>query len=209
VALAFEWVVPLMLANLAWAIALFSYVVLLVGIPILIVVAPLVALPTSALMRLAVTAVRAGVPTLGMARSEMGRLPLRKVGLAFVQLLLGGIAITNLDLAARMGGALGLVTGGVALYAVVAGALLSLAIWPIVCDPLREAGVREQLRLALTVTIRRPVQLAVLAFLAALAGYVALQLLLPIAFLPIIVLLAVAGYVVPAADEVLPPPEPA
>ncbi len=205
-ALSLEWAVPFVASNMAWAVVAGAYLLLLVGFPILAFAAPLLAIPTSALMRLAVVAIRSGVPTLPVAWAEMGRLPERKVGMAFVQLLVIGVAIANLDLSVRIGGALGLLSAGVALYAAVATAILSIAVWPIVCDPAREAPLRVQLRVAVSVAVQRPLQLLVLALLAALAVYVSTQLLVPALVLPTVVLLAIAGYVVPAADAIRPTP---
>ena len=203
-ALSLEWAVPFVATNLAWAMVVGAYLLLLVGFPILAFAAPLLAIPTSALMRLAVVAVRSGVPTLPVAWAEMGRLPQRKAGVAFVQLLLLGVTVANLDLSVRIGGALGLLSAGVALYAAVATAIVSIAIWPIVCDPAREGTLRDQLRLALSLVVRRPLQLLVLALLTVLAVYVSTQLLVPTLVRPTVVLLAIAGYVVPAADALRP-----
>ncbi len=202
--LSLEWAVPFIVTNVAWAMVVGVYLLLLVGFPILALAAPLLAIPTSALMRLAVVAVRSGVPTLAMAWAEIGRLPQRKVGVAFVQLLLLGVAVANLDLSVRIGGALGLLSAGVALYAGVATAMLSVAVWPIVCDPAQEGPLSEQLRVALSVVVRRPLQLLVLTLLTALAAYVSTQLLVPALVLPAVVMLAAAGYVVPAVDALRP-----
>ncbi len=209
VTLSLEWAVPFVVTNVAWGMVVGVYLLLLVGFPILALAAPLLAIPTSALMRLAVVAVRSGVPTLAVAWGEIWRLPQRKVGVAFVQLLLLGVAVANLDLSVRIGGALGVLSAGVALYAGVATAMLSIAVWPIVCDPARDGPLREQLRLALSVVVRRPPQLLVLALLTALAVYVSTQLLVPALVRPAVVMLAVAGYVVPAADAIRPVARPA
>jgi hypothetical protein len=80
-----------------------------------------------------------------------------------------------------------------------------MAVWPIVCDPLRAGPLREQLRLALAVTARRPLQLGLLAVIAGLAAAASIQVLILGLFVPIVVLLAIAGYVVPAADQIVPP----
>src|SRR5687768_18401055 len=45
----------------------------------------------------------------------------------------------------------------IASYAVIATWMYGVALWPIVCDPDREAPLREQLRMALTVVMLRPV----------------------------------------------------
>jgi hypothetical protein len=175
-----------------------------VGLPTLIMALPLLALPTAALTRLAVAAARLGVPTFTMARREPGRLALRKLFLAYVQVLVFGISLTNIGLAGEIGGLAGLISGGVAIYAILGAAIYSMALWPIVCDPRRAGPLRDQLRLAMVVTVRRPLQLATLAFIAGLSVVASIQVPVLAFFLPIFVVLAIAGYVVPAADEVAP-----
>ena len=205
VSLLLEWAVPLLTANVAWGLVVAAYLLLLVGLPILLLAAPLLALPTACLMRLAVAAVRAGVPTLGMARDELGRLWERKLGLAAVQILVMGVAWANIGLAGQIGGWIGLLSGGVAIYGVIASAILATALWPIVCDPLREGPMRAQLRLAIAASVRRPIRIGLLAAVVGAAAFISVQLLVPAFVLPIAVLLAAAGYVVPLADEILPP----
>lgn len=202
---ALEWAFPFVTANAAWVAAVVLFGVLALGVPAAWLLLPLLALPTASLMRLAVTAIRLGVPSLRMARDELVRMPARKIVLAAAQLLLMAIGLTNVRLAADIGGLPGVLSAAVAAYVMVGASVLAVALWPLVCDPLREAPVREQLRLALAIVVRRPLQLIVLAVIAALAALVCLQLIVPALFLPSLVLLAIAGYVVPAADELLPP----
>jgi hypothetical protein len=201
-----EHAFPLVAANLAWGVLVAAYLLVLVGLPLLVLALPVLALPTAALTRLAVAAVRSGVPTLAMARDELGRLALRKLAIAGVQMLVMGIALTNVGLAGEIGGVLGVLSAGVAVYALVLTGVLGTAVWPVVCDPLRAGPLREQLRLALAVTVRRPVQLGVLALIAALAAVASVQVPVLGLFLPGVVLLAIAGYVIPSADEIAPPP---
>src|SRR5687768_6377457 len=92
----------------------------------------------------------------------------------------------------------------IASYAVIATWMYGVALWPIVCDPDREAPLREQLRMALTVVMLRPLQIGVLALIAALALIVCVQLIAPAVFLPGIVLVVIAGYVVPFVDRLRP-----
>ena len=200
-----EHAFPLVAVNLALGVIVAGYVFALIGLPVLLLALPVIALPTAALTRLAVSAVRSGVPTLGMARNELGRLPLRKLAMAAVQVLVLGIAASNLGLAGEIGGVLGAMSAGVAVYALVVTGIFAMAVWPIVCDPLREGSLRDQLRLALAVALRRPVQLGLLALIAGLAAVASLQVPVLGLFLPSVVLLAIAGYVVPSADEIAPP----
>jgi hypothetical protein len=203
--LALEHAFPLVAVNLAWGVIVAGYLFAAVGVPVLLLALPVLALPTAAMTRLAVSAVRSGIPTLPMARDELGRLPLRKLAIAAVQLLVLGISVSNVGLAGGIGGVLGAMAAGVAVYALIVTGVFAMALWPIVCDPLRAGPLREQLRLALAVSLRRPVQLGVLALMAGLAAAASLQWPILGLFLPSVVLLAVAGYVVPSADEIAPP----
>jgi hypothetical protein len=200
-----EWAFPLVMANAAWVAVVALFGLLALGVPAAWLLVPLLALPTASLTRLAVTAVRLGVPSLRIAGEELVRLPIRKIALAALQLLLVAIGLTNVRLAGDIGGLPGVLSAAVAAYAMVGASVLAVALWPIVCDPVREAPVRAQLRLALAVVVRRPLQLITLAVIAGLAALVCLQLIVPALILPSLVLLAIAGYVVPAADELLPP----
>jgi hypothetical protein len=173
-------------------------------VPILVVLAPLLALPTAVLMRLAVAAARDRSPSWPMARSELGRLAGRKLLLGAAQLVLLALGVINALLAGGVGGVLGIVSALIAAYAVIAVWMYSVALWPIVCDPDREAPLREQLRMALTVVMLRPLQIGVLALIAALAVIVCVQLIAPAVFLPGFVLVVIAGYVVPFVDRLRP-----
>ena len=173
-------------------------------VPLVLVLAPLLALPTAALMRLAVVAARGASPSWRIVREELGRLALRKVGLAAVQLMVLLVSLVNVSLAPRIGGIPGILSTIVAGYALVASSVYATALWPIVCDPRREGPLREQLRLALAVMLLRPVQIAVLTVITVLAVLVSVQLVAPAVFLPLLVMLAIAGYVVDVADRLRP-----
>lgn len=202
---ALEWAFPFVTTNAAWVVAVVFLGFLALGAPVAWLLTPLLALPTASLMRLAVAANRLGVPSVRMARDELSRLAARKVVLAAIQLLLIVIGLTNLRLAVDIGGFGGVLSAAVALYAVLGASMLAVALWPVVCDPVRQGPVRAQLRLALAVVVRRPLQVVGLAVVAGLAVLVSVQLIVPALFLPSLVLLAIAGYVVPAADELAPP----
>jgi hypothetical protein len=192
------------LVNLAWLVvaALFGFLRLVV--PIFIVLAPLLALPTAVLMRLAVAVARDRSPSWSMATAELGRLAGRKLLLGTAQLLVLALGVVNVLLAGNIGGILGIISAVIAAYAVIATWMYAVALWPIVCDPEREAPLREQLRMALTVVILRPLQIGVLALITALAVIICVQLIAPAVFLPGFVLVVVAGYVVPFVDRLRP-----
>lgn len=191
--------------NLAWLVVVALFAFLRLVIPILIVLAPLLALPTAVLMRLAVAAAaRDRSPSWSMATAELGRLAGRKLLLGAAQLLALALGVVNVLLAGSIGGILGIVSALIAAYAVIATWMYAVALWPIVCDPDREAPLREQLRMALTVVMLRPLQIGVLAVITALAVIICVQLIAPAVFLPGIVMVVIAGYVVPFVDRLRP-----
>lgn len=197
-------IILFVIVNGVWALALGLFAFLRIGLPLVVILTPLLALPTASLMRLAVAAARDRAPTWPMAREELGRLAGRKVVLAAIQLLILGLSLTNVTLGSSIGGLPGIASAIVAGYALIAISVYALALWPIVCDPAREAPVRDQLRLALALVALRPLQLAVLAVITVLAVIVSIQLIVPLLFLPSLVLIMIAGYVVPVADRLRP-----
>ena len=197
-------IVVFVVVNLAWALAIGAFAFVRIGLPLVVILTPFLALPTSALMRLAVASARGRTPTWPMAREELGRLAGRKVALAAIQLLIMGLSLTNVTLGSSIGGLAGIASAIVAGYALVAVSVYAIALWPIVCDPAREAPLRDQLRLALALVTLRPMQLVVLAVITVLAIVVSIQLIVPLLFLPSLVLIMIAGYVVPTADRMRP-----
>jgi hypothetical protein len=199
-----EDIVVFLLVNLGWVFAFGAFAFVRIGLPLVVILTPLLALPTSALMRLAVASGRDRTPTWPMARDELGRLAGRKVALAAIQLLVMGLSLTNVTLGGNIGGLAGIASAIVAGYALIAISVYAIALWPIVCDPAREAPVRDQLRLALALVTLRPIQLVVLGVITVLALIVSVQLIVPLLFLPSLVLIMIAGYVVPVADRLRP-----
>jgi hypothetical protein len=201
-------IVLVLLVNLGWALLLAAFAFVRIGIPVAIVLAPLFALPTAALMRLAVASARDRSPRVAMARDELGRLAGRKVALAAIQLVVMAVGIANVFAGGGIAGILGALSAIISGYVVLATWVYATALWPIVCDPEREGPVREQLRLALAVVVLRPLQIGLLAIMAALAVIVSVQLIVPSIFLPSLILLAVTGYVVPSVDALRRPVAP-
>lgn len=198
-------IVLFLLVNLVWLLVAVLFATAWTLIPLLaLVLLPLLALPMAVLMRLAVATARdrsAGWP---MVLAELPRHAGRKLLVAAVQLLVLALGAANVTLAPQIGGLLGIVSALVAGYAVVISSVYALALWPIVCDPSRDLRLPDQLRLALAVLTIRPWQMGVLAIIVVLAVIVSAQLIVPAAFLPGLVLIVVAGYVVPVADRLRP-----
>lgn len=171
-------------------------------VPLLVLLAPLLALPTAVLMRLAVEGARETAVSWATVRSELWRLGWRKIVLATLQLLVLGIGAANVTLSTGIGGVPGIVSALVAGYALIAISVYAVALWPIVCDPRREGPLRDQLRLAAAVVLVRPLQVGLLAVITVLAVIASVQLIAPGLFLASLVLLAIAAYVVDVADRI-------
>lgn len=196
-------IVVLLGVNAAWVILVGAFVLAGSLAPTLIVLlSPMLALPTAVLTRMAVVAARGGSPRWSLVRDELPRRAGRKLVIAAVQLVVLGIGITNVGLAGQMGNIAGVLSAIVAGYAIIAVTVYAVALWPIVCDPARDGPLRHQLRLAAALVVLRPLQLGVLAVITALAVVVSVQLIVPALFLPMLVLLTDAAYVVNAADRV-------
>lgn len=128
-----------------------------------------------------------------------------KVGLAAAQSALLLVAGLNLLVAPAIDGPVAALSLAVSVYLIVTVLAYAIAFWPLLCDPRREEmPVPSLLRLALIVLLRRPLQLLTLLVVAVLSAIVIRSLVVPGLFLPGMVLLMIAGYVTPAADELAP-----
>ena len=201
-------IVLFLLVNLAWLLLAFGFAAAWTIIPLLaLVLLPLLALPMAVLMRLAVATARDRSPGWPMVLAELPRQAGRKLLLAAIQLLILALGVANVTLAPQIGGLLGVLSALVAGYAVVVSSVYALSLWPIVCDPTRDLRLPDQLRLALVVITLRPWQVGVLAVIVVLSVVVSAQLVVPAVFLPGLVLIMVAGYIIPVADRLRPAEE--
>lgn len=190
--------------NLGLLLAVVVFVVAWTFAPVLVVLAPLLALPAAVLMRLAVAVARDEVASWELARQEMLRRPGRKVAVAAVQLVLTAVAALNVLVASSFGGLLGAVVAAAGAYGAIMVTAFAVALWPLVCDPRRDGRMASQLRLSAALVLLHPLQIA--GLLALIAASVALSVLFvaPAVMLPSVMALIVAAYVVPAADLVSP-----
>ena len=92
------------MANVAWVVVFVLFALARAVLPILVVLTPLLALPSAVLMRMAVVAARQGTPRWSLAGSELWRLAGRKVALGALQLLILLLAITNILVSGEIDG---------------------------------------------------------------------------------------------------------
>jgi hypothetical protein len=172
--------------------------------PVAIVLAPLLALPVSAVQRLAAVAVTGGLPRWPAARNELRRRPGRKLAIATIQLLLTALGATSALVSSRMGGLLGAASMIAVAYALLALWAVATALWPILSDPRRDAPLGGQLRLAAALALGRPLAIGLLLVLVVAAVLICVRLVAPAFVLPSLVLLVIASYVGDAADHLQP-----
>jgi hypothetical protein len=175
-------------------------------VPAAIVLAPLLALPGSAIMHLASIAHADGVPTLGAAWAEARRRAGRKLLVAAVQLLVTGLGILNLLISAGLGGLGGVLSGIAVAYGLLAVWGVATPLWTLLSDPRRDVPFGQQLRLAVAVVLARPLGMLVLLAVAVGSAILSIQLFFPALVLPSFVLLAVAAYVGDVLDRLDPLP---
>jgi hypothetical protein len=194
-------------ANLVLVLAVVIIATLMTVVPAAIVLVPLLALPGSAILRLASVALADGVPTLGAAWTEAWRGAGRKLLVAAVQLLLTGLGILNLLISAGLGGLAGALSGIAVAYGMLAVWGVATPLWSLLSNPRRDAPVRRQLRLAAAVVLARPLGILVLLAVAVGSAILSIQLFFPALLLPSFVLLAVAAYVGEVLDRLDPLPQ--
>ena len=183
----------IVILGLAWAL-----------VPLAVILAPLVAVPGSVLMRLATVAVEDGVPTWRVALAEARRRLGRKLLVASVQSVITLLGVVNILLSGSIGGLVGGVSAAIAGYVLLVVSTLSLALWPILSDPRRDAPLGRQLRLAVAIVLTRPFGLLVMLALAVGSAIVCVQLIAPSIVLPALVFLTLAAYIGPLAERLDP-----
>jgi Na+/H+-translocating membrane pyrophosphatase len=198
----------LVAANLVWGL-MFS-VVLLGGLawPPILLLSPLLTLPTIGIFRLAALIQRDEFVALSDAFIAWRRLGRRALAMGTGLLLCMLVFGTNIYLGLSRGDYPGLALATMALWGFVVTVVCSCVLWPLAADPRRETlPVAEIVRLGFLLVIAFPVRFARLALVVAVimiisvpeyAGLVSVS----VAF----VALLAARYVLPAADRFAPPP---
>ena len=198
-------------AFLAWnfvlVIATVAALYLLVASNLALLVAPFLAPLACGLARLATVASRGGQVTLRTALPGIRHRFWAKVGLAAAQCLILFLAVLNLLVSPAIGGLFAALSMATSVY--LGGAVVAYGIvgWTLLCDPSRESLPLANLaRLALVIVLRHPLAAFFLLVVAGLATVVVYNLVVPSLFLPAMVLLLTARYVLPAADELAAAP---
>ena len=190
-------------ANVAWALAVALVLFLAANWPPAILLAPVVAIPFVGITRMAALLARGEPATIDDCLDGMRRFGLPATALAAILTAAGAMLVTNVATGFSANDPVGWFLGASALWGLVATAMATVAIWPILVDPAHEhEPLRRRLRLVGLLVIGRPGWL----FLVTLAS--AVVLVASTALLGAIVLFGVAyaslfttRWVLPAADE--------
>lgn len=199
----YEEISNLLIGNVAWALLTGGVIYAIGRWPIALLLIPFIGPLTCGLARMATGVARERVVKLGDFIAGVRERFVAKLGLAALQALVLGIALADLLVAPAIGGIMAAVSMVLALYVAASTIAYGLVFWTLLADPEHGALEVPQIgRLALAVVLSRPAQVGVLLVLAVLGIGVMASLVVPILFLPSILLIAIAGYVVPAADRI-------
>ena len=190
-------------ANIVWAATAFALLVALLAGPLLVVLTPLLAVPTAGIFRITTRIVRGGPVSfwdaLGAWRHDLGTTLLAGFGLVGAALVFASNILTGLAGDSPLGWAL----ATFAAWGIVGLWLFAWTLWPVLLDPERaDRGVVDRARLAALLVLAHPVRIGVLGIV--LAVFLAVSAVAIVALVTISVSLAAlvaSRFVLTAADR--------
>jgi len=192
-----------LLANGLWALLAGGIAYAALRLPVALLLAPLLAPLTCGLARVATETARDRVVSPRTFVAGVVERFWTKLGLGAVQALILVVALADILLAPAIGGLPAIASTVLAVYVAISSLAYGLVFWTLLADrDLRGLPVRQVARLALAVVLRRPAPVAFLFVYAVLAAGVAVPFVVAVLFLPSVVLLTVAAYVIPASEEI-------
>ena len=196
-------IVTFLVANGVWALLVGLVTYAMLRAPIALLLAPLIAPLSCGLARVATETARDRVVSPRTFLAGITERFWTKLGAGVLQVTILVVAIADLLVAPSIGGLPAVASLVLAVYVLVSSLVYGLVFWTLLSDAeLRSMPALQVGRLALAVVLRHPGPVAFLALFAALAASVAVPLIPAVLFLPSIVLLTVAAYVLPAAEEI-------
>jgi hypothetical protein len=191
-------------ANIVWGVGFVAILVLAGGVwlPALMLLA-LLAVPVAGLHRMAAMIERGGGTSFSDFVIGMRRVFWPALAAGIVATLLAVVFTANVILGLQLGGVLGWLFSAFALYGDIGLAMVLVAFWPILVDPLREElPIRRRLWLAVLVSLARPGRMFVLTLLIA-AVLIASTVLFAAIVTVSVAYVSLVGtrYVLPAADR--------
>jgi hypothetical protein len=191
-------------ANIVWGLGFVAILVLAGGVwlPALSLLA-LLAVPVAGLHRMAAMIERGGGTSFSDFVIGMRRFFWPALAAGIIATLLAIVFTANVILGLQLGGVLGWLFSAFALYGDIGLAMVLVAFWPILVDPLREElPIRRRLWLAVLVSLARPGRMFVLTLLIAAVLIASTVLFAAIVTVSVAyVSLVGARYVLPAADR--------
>lgn len=190
-------------ANVVWGI-LFIAIMLGGGLwlPALGLFA-LLAIPVVGLYRMGVLVARGAGTDLSDFFAGIRRFWRPALGAGVAATFLATVFTANVVIGLQFGGVFGWVFSALALYADIGLAMLLVAFWPLLVDPLREdIPLRTRLRLAVLVNLSRPGRMFVLTLVIGLILLASTFLFVALVTVSVaFVSLVATRYVLPAADR--------
>lgn len=190
-------------ANLVFGAGLLFVVISALGWPPAIALLPLLGAPLAGMHRMAALLVRDEPTSLSDFGDGMRRFGVHAIGIAAAELLAGIVLGTNAVAGFTSGDPTGWFLGALAVYGLIALSMFSIAAWPLLVDPARDAWhLRMRLRAAAALVVARAGRLF------ALTALIAVILVASTVLLGGIVLVAASfaslvatRWVLPAADQ--------
>lgn len=190
-------------ANLVWGVLfvaiLFAAAVWLQALALVAILA----IPLAGIHRIAGLVARGAAASFSDFAVGMRRFWLPALGVGVAATLLAAVFTINVVIGLQFGGVFGWVFSALALYADIGLAMLLVAFWPLLVDPLREdIPLRTRLRLAVLVNLSRPGRMFVLTLVIGLILLASTFLFVALVTVSVaFVSLVATRYVLPAADR--------
>ena len=190
-------------ANLVFGAGLVIVVITALGWPPAIALLPLLGAPLAGMHRMAALLARGEPAALSDFGDGMRRFGVQAIGIAAAELLAGIVLGTNAVAGFTSGEPTGWFVGALAVYGLIALAMFTIAAWPLLVDPARDAWhLRMRLRAAGLLLLARPGRLFVLTALIAVILIVSTMLLGGIVLVAAsFASLVATRWVLPAADQ--------
>lgn len=202
-----EHLVPLVLANIVWAVVAFvAWLAALVWLPLGVIAATALVWPAATVSGVAARVVRGDeVGVRDALRWPVGRSAVVLLG----ALAVAAAVVLAVDLGAALGGGdlLGVALATAAGWGLAALTVLACVAWPLLGDPARRSlGARQVVRLAVTIALVRTPRIVAVSIVTVVLLLVSLVLVAAVMTVSVsLAALILARVVLPLADEIDPP----
>lgn len=190
-------------ANMLLGVTVIVILLAAVGSAWLLALLPLAAVPAAGTMRMATSLVRHRHVDFGDFK-DVVRHPGRVLGLGIAQGVVALVLVVDLWLGGAISGAFGVLLSVSALYGLLIGWAYAAVAWTLVLDPERDdVPLPARLRLAAVILLAHPVRVGGYLLLVGLALALSAVAIAPfLTFTVALAWLAIAHYVLPAADRI-------